>query len=58
LTSGYADDPVMTDPVAYGFAASLCKPFAMSDLSELFEKHVVGHEPSRSGVSPPQPSTS
>jgi PAS domain S-box-containing protein len=40
VTSGYAEDPVMQDPTAHGFMASLRKPFAMSDLSALFEKHV------------------
>jgi PAS domain S-box-containing protein len=40
VTSGYAEDPVMENPAAHGFKASLRKPFAMSDLSELFEKHV------------------
>jgi len=40
VTSGYAEDPIMQDPTAHGFRASLRKPFAMSDLSELFEKHV------------------
>jgi CheY-like chemotaxis protein len=40
VTSGYAEDPIMQDPTAHGFRASLRKPFAMSDLSELFERHV------------------
>ena len=40
VTSGYAEDPVMQDPTAHGFLASLRKPFAMADLSELFELHV------------------
>jgi PAS domain S-box-containing protein len=40
VTSGYAEDPVIQAPAAHGFNASLRKPFAMSDLSELFEKHV------------------
>ena len=40
VTSGYAEDPVMQEPTAHGFRASLRKPFAMSDLSELFERHV------------------
>jgi nitrogen-specific signal transduction histidine kinase/ActR/RegA family two-component response regulator len=41
VTSGYAEDPVMEDPAAHGFKASLRKPFAMSDLSELFKKHIL-----------------
>jgi CheY-like chemotaxis protein len=39
VTSGYAEDPVMADPAAYGFDASLRKPFAKSDLSTLLETH-------------------
>jgi PAS domain S-box-containing protein len=45
VTSGYAEDPVMEDPAPHGFKASLRKPFAMSDLSELFEKYVPPPEP-------------
>jgi CheY-like chemotaxis protein len=41
VTSGYAEDPVMQEPSAHGFKASLRKPFAISDVSELFEKHVL-----------------
>jgi PAS domain S-box-containing protein len=41
VTSGYAEDPVMQKPTAHGFTASLRKPFAMSDLSALFDKHVL-----------------
>jgi len=43
VTSGYAEDPVMADPASYGFKASLRKPFLRSDLSDLFEKHVLPH---------------
>jgi CheY-like chemotaxis protein len=41
VTSGYAEDPVMANPAAYGFKASLRKPFAKSELSQLLEKHVI-----------------
>ncbi len=40
VSSGYANDPVMKNPVAYGFTASICKPFRLKDLSELLERHV------------------
>ena len=41
VTSGYAEDPVMEDPVVHGFRASLRKPFTIAELSELFEKYVA-----------------
>lgn len=41
VTSGYAEDPVMANPAAYGFKASLRKPFAKSELSQLLEKHII-----------------
>jgi PAS domain S-box-containing protein len=40
VTSGYAEDPVMADPTAYGFKASLRKPFVRSELSELLERYL------------------
>ena len=40
VTSGYAEDPVMANPAAYGFKGSLRKPFVKSDLSELLEEHL------------------
>jgi CheY-like chemotaxis protein len=43
VTSGYAEDPVMADPPAYAFTASLRKPFAKADVAELFERHVSPH---------------
>ncbi|MBI4978481.1 MAG: PAS domain S-box protein [Spirochaetes bacterium] len=33
--SGYADDPAMQHPSAYGFTASICKPFRKSDLEKM-----------------------
>ncbi len=40
VASGYADDEVMANPQDYGFTASIAKPFRISDLSELLEKHL------------------
>ncbi len=43
VASGYADDPVMSDPGAHGFTASICKPFRKSELAEILNKHQ--HQP-------------
>jgi len=40
VASGYSADPVMANPEEYGFNGSLCKPFSMSELSEMLEKHI------------------
>jgi CheY-like chemotaxis protein len=40
VASGYADDPVMSNPTEYGFNGSLCKPFRKADLAELLNKHL------------------
>lgn len=40
VASGYADDPVMADPVSYGFTGSICKPFRKTELAELMRTHV------------------
>jgi PAS domain S-box-containing protein len=40
VTSGYADDPVLKNPVTYGFTASIPKPFTMEELSELLGKYL------------------
>ncbi len=36
--SGYSDDPAITDPEAYGFSASVCKPFRIAELVGKIEK--------------------
>ncbi len=41
VASGYADNPVMANPTAWGFTASICKPFLKNDLAELLERHMV-----------------
>ena len=46
VTSGYAEDPVMANPVDYGFTASLRKPFAKSELAQLLGRHLKRGEPS------------
>jgi len=35
VTSGYSQDPVISDPAAYGFAGAMQKPFTIQDLSAL-----------------------
>jgi PAS domain S-box-containing protein len=40
-SSGYADDPVMADPAAYGFRASISKPYRKADVAYTVSK-VVG----------------
>ena len=40
VTSGYAEDPIMANPVEYGFTASICKPFRKTELSELLSKYM------------------
>lgn len=41
VASGYADDPVMRNPVKYGFNASICKPFRKFELAEMLEIHLA-----------------
>jgi CheY-like chemotaxis protein len=40
VSSGYADDPVMARPEAYGFTASICKPFMGGELAEMLNRHL------------------
>ena len=40
VASGYADDPVMRNPIEHGFMASICKPFRKSELSEMLNKYI------------------
>ncbi len=40
VISGYADDPVIANPKAFGFTASIGKPFTISELSAVLEKHL------------------
>lgn len=38
VASGYADDPVMVTPHAYGFSGSICKPFLSDELKEMLTR--------------------
>ncbi len=41
VSSGYSEDPVMANPSDFGFTASIRKPFKISELLEMLDKHVV-----------------
>ena len=40
VASGYSQSPIMADPAKYGFTASICKPFMISDLATMLEKYM------------------
>lgn len=40
VMSGYSDDPVLSDPQRYGFTASICKPFSLSELAAVLNAHL------------------
>jgi len=42
VSSGYADNPVMTSFREYGFAAALSKPYNVLQLKEALEKASAG----------------
>lgn len=44
VASGYADDPVMKTPVSYGFTASICKPFSITELSEMLNSYLKSNQ--------------
>jgi len=41
VASGYADNSAMRNPTEHGFTASISKPFSISELSEMLQRHVV-----------------
>ncbi|MBN1163703.1 MAG: PAS domain S-box protein [Candidatus Krumholzibacteriota bacterium] len=47
VASGYADDPIISDPVASGFTDSIRKPFTREELIGMLDKHLcyAGHQP-------------
>ena len=49
VSSGYAEDPIMTDPEAYGFKGALQKPYALRELSHLLHKLLT---PTITGTTP------
>jgi PAS domain S-box-containing protein len=44
VVSGYAEDPVMANPSAYGFTASLCKPFRTAELARMLSRYLNASE--------------
>jgi PAS domain S-box-containing protein len=40
VTSGYADNTVMKNPVEFGFTASISKPFTLSELSKMLNNYL------------------
>ena len=40
VLSGYADDPIMSNPTSFGFNASISKPFTLKDVAEVLNKHM------------------
>jgi hypothetical protein len=40
VASGYAENPVMANPVDYGFAASICNPFTVNELLVMLNKYL------------------
>ena len=42
VSSGYSNDPVMANFVAYGFSGSLCKPFTRAELLQVVQDVLGG----------------
>jgi len=38
VASGYSNDPILSDPVAYGFSAVLSKPFSIDAIAEMLRE--------------------
>ncbi len=41
VASGYADDPVIKNPIEHGFTAGISKPFTIAELSEMLNRFIV-----------------
>jgi len=41
VASGYAEDPVMSNPKEHGFTASICKPFRLDELKKMLDENIV-----------------
>jgi PAS domain S-box-containing protein len=40
VTSGYSNDPVMSNPTNYGFTDSICKPFTIDDFAAMLNRYL------------------
>ena len=47
VSSGYSDDPVLADFGAYGFSASLAKPYETGDLARVLMRVIKGRKSNR-----------
>jgi len=45
VASGYTEDPVMANPKEYGFTASICKPFSISELAKMLNRYLPAQKP-------------
>ena len=43
-SSGYRNDPIMTEPGDYGFKAAIPKPYTVKELEETLHKVIIGAE--------------
>jgi CheY-like chemotaxis protein len=50
-SSGYSEDPIMSQPAAYGFTDSLRKPYTSAELADMLNRHLTKSE--RHGTSTP-----
>ncbi|MCK9464244.1 MAG: PAS domain S-box protein [Proteobacteria bacterium] len=44
VASGYSEDPVLSDPKEFGFTAGIGKPFVLSEIIGLLNRHLHGAE--------------
>jgi PAS domain S-box-containing protein len=49
VTSGYADNAILSDPAAYGFAAMIAKPYRLIDLLKTV-KEAIGKRSGKTGI--------
>jgi PAS domain S-box-containing protein len=53
VSSGYADDPILTDFKKYGFCASISKPFRVEEIAKVLNSVLSAKADSSISVSPP-----
>jgi DNA-binding NarL/FixJ family response regulator len=45
VSSGYSNDPVMSDYQEYGFKGVVAKPYKLAEISEVLHKVIKGKSP-------------